>query len=260
MIGRWNAIDPKVELLEMSSPYVYSLNSPVNFIDKDGELPIYINGKTSDDSERGAAIYWNTQLLRTIANSGIPNPGGTVHYVDGNRYLYRLANDVRVKNSGMIEGQTAEGRREAGYKIGKEDFQNILSQLARDPKSGKITEKIQIYTHSRGAAFGAGYTDALLEMIKQNSSQFADANHVIDYILNMAPHQSDAIVPLRELISFLLIIIGICCQEMIWEIILGLRQIQRQEALACHIKIKLLREKLGPFCSPFKKVMEIIIS
>lgn len=75
-IGRWNVVDPKAELLEMSSPYVYSLNSPVNFIDKDGELPIYINGKTSYDSEREDRSYWDAQLLRTIAGSGIPNPGG----------------------------------------------------------------------------------------------------------------------------------------------------------------------------------------
>ena len=29
--------------------------------------------------------YWEAQLLRTIANSGIPNPGGQIHFVDGNR-------------------------------------------------------------------------------------------------------------------------------------------------------------------------------
>lgn len=71
-------VDPKAELLEMSSPYVYSLNSPINFIDKDGELPIYINGRTSSDNERGSPDYWNYQLIRTIGSSGIPNPGGTI--------------------------------------------------------------------------------------------------------------------------------------------------------------------------------------
>jgi hypothetical protein len=69
----------------MSSPYVYSLNSPVNLIDKDGELPIYINSDTELDSERGDDSYGDEQLLRTIASSGIPNPGGQIHFVDGNR-------------------------------------------------------------------------------------------------------------------------------------------------------------------------------
>jgi RHS repeat-associated protein len=202
VVGRFNTVDPKAELLEISSPYVYALNSPVNFLDKDGELPIYINGKTSDDKERGDAIYWNTQLLRTIASSGLPNPGGEPHYVDGNRYLYSFGNKREVRNSGFTEGQTAEGRRSAGYEIGKADFENILAKLEKDPKTGKITEKIQIYTHSRGAAFGAGYTEALLEMIKQNSSKFADANNVIDYVLNLAPHQSDAIDAPKGVASF----------------------------------------------------------
>lgn len=87
-----------------------------------------------------------------------------------------------------------------GYAIN--NFKKILSQLERDPKTGKITEKIQIYTHSRGAAFGAGYTEALLEMIKQNSAEFADAVNEIDYVLNMAPHQSDAIDALKGANSF----------------------------------------------------------
>ncbi|KIO74466.1 hypothetical protein TH53_26300, partial [Pedobacter lusitanus] len=193
VIGRWSVIDPKAQLLEMASPYVYALNSPSSFIDKDGELPIYIGGNTSNDSERNSKTYWDSQLLATIAGSGIPNPGHTAMFVDGNRYLYRFASKKEVRYSGLIEGQTAEGRREAGYEVGKGDFKRILSQLERDPKTGKIVEKIQIYTHSRGAAFGAGYTEALLEMIKQNASEFADAVHEIDYVLNMAPHQSDAI-------------------------------------------------------------------
>ncbi|MGN8071588.1 DUF6443 domain-containing protein [Mucilaginibacter sp. 22184] len=192
VIARWTSIDPKSQLLEIVSPYIYSLNNPVNFIDRDGELPIFINGRVfGGDSERGNASYWDAQLLRTIASSGIPNPGGTSFYVDGDRYMYNFGSTHEVRNAGWLEGGgVPEKRRDAGREIGKEDFEKILAQLARDPKTGKITEKIQIYTHSRGAAFGAGYTEALLEMIKQHADEFADAENEIDFVYNMGPHQS----------------------------------------------------------------------
>jgi RHS repeat-associated protein len=190
VIGRWNVVDPKAELLEMSSPYVYSLNSPVNFIDKDGELPIYINGNTSSDSERGDRSYWDAQLLRTIARSGMPNPGGQIHLVDGNRGRQAINGKYYVTND---RATGATDRFLGGQMEAKKDFSKILSMLERDPKTNKVIEKIQIYTHSRGGAFGAGYTDALLELIKNNADQFANPNNVIDYVLNLAPHQSNSI-------------------------------------------------------------------
>lgn len=141
-------MDPKAELVEMSSPYVYSLNSPINFIDKDGELPIFINGRVSNDSERANKKYWDYQLLRTIASSGIPNPGGEIHYVDGDRgyssSLYTGETFPIENNSGL-----AIARREGGYAAGKKDFNDILAKLERDPKTGKITEKFK-YTHIVG--------------------------------------------------------------------------------------------------------------
>jgi len=188
-IARWHQKDPKAELLEMSSPYVYSLNNPINFIDKDGELPIYINGRVNSAGERGNALYWDEQLLRTIASSGIANPGGEILFIDGDRYS---TNSLTVNESGFFEYNTATSRSRAGYLVGKNEFDRVLNRLARDPKTNKIIEKIQIYTHSRGGAFGEGYTEALLEMISKNADQFEDPNNVIDFVFNMADHQSES--------------------------------------------------------------------
>lgn len=79
-------VDPKSELLESSSPYVYALNSPILYLDKDGELPILINGRVESDSERGNASYWSQEIINTIKEAGIANPGGQFNFVDGDRY------------------------------------------------------------------------------------------------------------------------------------------------------------------------------
>lgn len=186
-LGRWHVVDPAADLLESSSVYVYSLNNPINFIDKDGELPIYVNGRVSSDSERGNERYWNAELLNTIRGSGIANPGGEEHFVDGDR---------GGSLNGRMSTRTAlksHIRHQGGVNAAKNDFQEILSKLAKDPESGKIIEKIQIYSHSRGGAFSTGYTEELMKLISQYADQFDDPSQVIEYILHLAPHQSNGI-------------------------------------------------------------------
>ena len=189
-LGRWMNIDPKAELLEISSPYVYALNCPIIYLDKDGELPILINGKVSSDSERANPSYWSTEIINTIKGSGIANPGGQMHYVDGDRGW----NHYNGKSfASKANPSHASDRKMGGTIQARDDWKTILSKLEKDPETGKIIEKIQIYTHSRGSAFGEGYTDELLKLIKENSSQFADASNVIDFVFDMAPHQSSSL-------------------------------------------------------------------
>ena len=191
-IGRWGVVDPAADMLEMSTPYAYSLNNPINFVDLDGELPIFINGKVSSNDERGSSKYWNSQLLETIKSSGIANPGATdndwAFFVDGDRG-YNSSKPLGQRGDAL----NASSRRSLGKSQASNDFQAILSKLERDPESGKIIEKIQIYTHSRGSAFGEGYTAQLMQLINDNADQFENPDGVIDFSLNLAPHQSNAI-------------------------------------------------------------------
>ena len=199
-IGRWHVLDPKADLLEMSSAYVFCYNNPIIYKDPNGELAILINGKVWDESKRGDESYWDAGIISAIKNSGIPNSSNMM-FIDGDRHGYNGGAEFgwgkyhpAVENSSAgIFSNSASGRYDGGFDQGHRDFKKIISKLATDPDSKKITEKIQIYTHSRGAAFGAGYIDALLEMIKQNADKFADPNNVIDLVYNMASHQSNFI-------------------------------------------------------------------
>jgi RHS repeat-associated protein len=193
-LGRWHVLDPKADLLEMSSPYVFCYNNPNSYKDPDGELAILINGLTSSDDERGTQKYWASGLLQAIEQSGIPysNDRDRFRYVDGNRYDARTSNDYApdIQNGSAFAGNSAMARRDAGYEVGSKDVKDIISKLAKDPKSGKIIEKIEIYTHSRGTAFGAGYAEALMDYISQNKELFADPDYEIDLGFNMAPNEA----------------------------------------------------------------------
>ncbi|MEO0899576.1 MAG: DUF6443 domain-containing protein [Bacteroidota bacterium] len=216
--GRWGTLDPKADLLEKSSPYVYSFNSPIVYIDPDGELPILINGRASTwiwaPSIRKNGIYWGV-LIDAIRSGGRANPSLThnphrtsygwgyngspnkitnstqdeFYFVDGDQYAIGPWNAEGWYDQGNIPAM----RRQAGLNQAKKDFKEILSRLARDPESGKIIEKIQIYSHSRGAAFAVGYIEELLELISTHSDQFADPSSVIEFVLHMNPHQSYAV-------------------------------------------------------------------
>jgi RHS repeat-associated protein len=197
-LGRWFNVDPAADVLESSSPYVYALNSPIVYLDEDGELPILINGRVSNDSERGDESYWDFEIIATIKGSGIANPGGQIHYVDGDRG-YHYSPRTRKGYATKMHSMFPSNRYNGGYAAAGEDIKDILSKLEKDPETGKITEKIQIYTHSRGAAFAAGYTARLLKYIKDNSEKFADPNNVIEFSINLAPHQSNFVKVMKEI-------------------------------------------------------------
>lgn len=154
-----------------------------------------INGRVESESLRASPNYWTSSIINTIKGSGIPNPGGEFHYVDGDRYAQQdFSGKFSIQKGGWIWGNNPINRIQAGrMALTDKEFQTILSKLAKDPKTGKIIEKIQIYTHSRGAAFGQGYTERLVQMINDNADLFTDAANVVEFSYNMAAHQSGSL-------------------------------------------------------------------
>ena len=188
-IGRWHKTDGKAELYFATSPYVYALNQPTNAIDPDGNLVIFINGNFFGFSAPGAS-YWRQTLTTTVGGyKSVPSSEGTRqvwHTSDitiHNNFDEQVMNKLGDRNARYYDGSaggnhplidyplatigaSAAGRFAVGYGAGAQDAKTIIDNLARDNKSGNITETIKIITHSMGGAYGKGFVMALKAYIK----------------------------------------------------------------------------------------------
>jgi RHS repeat-associated protein len=67
-IGRWPRPDNRAEVYQNISPYAYVANQPVNAVDHDGNLIIFINGYTAgDNSTAGNQSYWRQYTEKQVA-------------------------------------------------------------------------------------------------------------------------------------------------------------------------------------------------
>jgi len=151
-IGRWFNIDPLAEIYSPISPYTYCLNTPINAIDPDGRLVIFINGMHFGDG--GKTAYWagfDNAVMRHLSDFNSMYYDGSVGGLLG---LY-AGKSFRLGIT--YSNLDPQFRHDAGYAAGKKDFASILSQLGED-------ETIKIITHSMGATYAKGFIQALLDM------------------------------------------------------------------------------------------------
>lgn len=173
-IGRWPTMDGKGELYLSKSPYSYANNTPVNAIDPDGNLVIFINGMHGGSG--GSPDYW-----RSDKPTGYMTAAGGSSFAVYARFDQRVMGQLKDDNPKYVDGAmggvtntlfatsnvntSATNRINSGFTQGKKDAAEIIKNLARDETTGAIVETIKIITHSMGGAYGKGYVKALKEYI-----------------------------------------------------------------------------------------------
>jgi hypothetical protein len=207
-IGRWGVVDPLADKYEGVSPYTYVLNDPVNAIDPDGRLIVFVNGfmynQWSNQDNRKTVEY------RYRADPGVtytgnnpnyrPYPGertfatGAPTYL-GNSFSYwgnetnssagigglfsQAYNDYNTRfiSASADNDSQASDRYAEGKRAGRE----LIKQL----NSGEIAlgenETIKIVGHSQGAAYAAGIASVLAKHKKYSSR--------LEVVHYLAPHQ-----------------------------------------------------------------------
>lgn len=175
----WLSTDPMELKYPNVSTYAYCLNNPVKMIDFKGAFPIFINGRVSSNNERASSNYWDISI-RELVKKHTGYYHSQFRYVDGDKGVF------------------AQNRYNAGIAKGVEDAVAMYEILKSTAKDNVISEQIQIFSHSRGSAFASGYMLSLSSEIQKlakldNMSFSYDTNNIIEYSVNIAPHQSNSI-------------------------------------------------------------------
>ena len=162
--GRFLSIDPKAEAFYHISPYAYCAGNPVNLVDPDGEIIIFINGFTPIKREQGRRAYWQDEYR-----------GRKVDFVTAiQRHLHDdQALFVHSENIFNVNKRIKHGT----YKA-RQDYNKIMSLIS---ENGEIKDDIKIVTHSMGAAYGKGYVKELSRLLLENGYDDSIISLVVDF-------------------------------------------------------------------------------
>jgi len=165
-ISIWLSVDPLAEKFPAWSPYNYCMQNPINAIDPDGRVVIFINGlwgaPTGADGG-GTVKHWGNWWI-IAAQKAIG---------DNRSRFYDGSADWNYKKGGtsrMSWNFDYKNRRLAGYNKGKADAAEIVNGLQRD-KDGNITESIKFVTSSMGTAFQRGMSDAIVDYVASENKK-----------------------------------------------------------------------------------------
>jgi RHS repeat-associated protein len=167
-LGRTPTPDPEAKLFPGTSPYAFTENNPINAIDPNGHVVIFINGM-HNGFQGGKSSYWGGVDDKIMSRIG------------DHHAVYKDGSSGGVFNTLFYGGSMSSNlnpmaRMLSGYKEGKVHAADIIASLKRDPNDpNKITESIKVITHSMGTAYSRGYTAALEGYVDEYNKEHKDA-------------------------------------------------------------------------------------
>lgn len=130
-IGRWHAIDPMAGKWDSYSPYNYALNSPLLFVDPNGE-DVYLYYWVKSDKKEDNNMFFNAALTRALdaLNSGEMKDGD----------VYRIS---AVEDLGTLEEKVEGDVKELSPKYGETREFGLWSHSGKmdGPMGSKPTSK-----------------------------------------------------------------------------------------------------------------------
>lgn len=220
-IARWYVTDPECYKYEGISPYSYALNDPINVVDPDGNLIVFVNGFIlgqwmNKNNNKSTPVFENIYFRggfypRKVGDA--PNPfykaypgertfaTGSPTYLGNHFDYWGNENNPKAGVGGLISqayndyntryiSASSYNDSQAGDRFfeGQNAAKDLIKQLDNGAISLGDNETIKIVGHSQGAAFAAGIVSILSKNEKYSKK--------LEIAIYIAPHQpSDFITP-----------------------------------------------------------------